>query len=161
MSDKLNEAKKLVHDLVAAQKDGTNRVKQVEKKLEDLQTANRKLTEHLNQKKVQTVTPIGDDKLLTRYKDTDGSLIFKTKNVKRHVDGRGSMTFEQEGLLDASIPANYWHEELLHQVEQRTFARMTMAEPYTPKADAKLYRHLMKAPRSILPSIESWIKTVH
>ena len=57
-------------------------------------------------------------------------------------------------MLDATIPANDWHAELLEQTQKRTLARLVMRDPYTPHADAKLYKHLMKAPKVILPSIQ-------
>jgi HK97 family phage major capsid protein len=153
MSDKLNEAKKLVHDLVQSQKSSDNRFAQIEKKLDDLNVANRKIAEHVTDNK-SIARPIGDDTILSRYREEDGTLILKNKTIKKQIEGRGTMSFEQEGLLDAAVPANDWHAELKRQVEERTLARMTMAEPYTPKADATLYRHLLKAPGAILPSIE-------
>lgn len=152
MSEKLIEAKKLVHDLVQSQKNNDTKMCAMEKKLEDLHKANRKLTEHLNEKNVSR--PVGDDTILSRYRSADGGLVLKTQTVKKQIEGRGTMAFEQEGLLDAEVPANDWHAELLHQVKERTLARLVMREPYTPKADSRLYNHLMKAPAVLLPSIQ-------
>ena len=154
MSDKLIEAKQLVHDLVSAQKNSDTKMVAMDKKIDDLHKANRKLTEHLNEKNARMPRTMGDDTVLSRFRQADGTLILKNTAVKRQVEGRGTMTFEQEGLLDAEVPANDWHAELMDQVTERTLARMTMREPYTPKSDAKLYNHLMKAPKVILPSIE-------
>lgn len=153
MDNKLQEAKKLVHDLVQAQKNSNGRIATNEKKIDDLKTANRKLSEHLSSS-APVIKPIGDDTILSRYRNADGSVVLKNTTFKRSIEGRGSMTFEREGLLDASVPANDWHEELLEQTRERSLARMCMREPYTPRADSRLYDHLMKAPKSILPSIE-------
>ena len=151
MSREMNEAKKVVAEIVKHQRTSSDRMSQFEKQVEDLKTAQRKMTEAVAQKNV--VRPVGDDTILSKYRDADGGLVLKTKSVKVEVDGRGSLTGQQEGLLDAAIPANDWHQELLEQVRERTIARMVMADPYTPKADLKLYKHLMKAPQTILPSI--------
>jgi HK97 family phage major capsid protein len=151
MSREMNEAKKVVAEIVKHQRTSSDRMSQFEKQVEDLKTAQRKMTEAVAQKNV--VRPVGDDTILSKYRDADGGLVLKTKSVKVEVDGRGSLTGQQEGLLDAAIPANDWHQELLEQVRERTLARMVMTDPYTPKADLKLYKHLMKAPQTILPSI--------
>jgi hypothetical protein len=153
MSDKLIEAKKLVHDLVAAQKSSDGRINQMEKKVEDLKKANKALSEHLASQ-VPDIKPIGDDTILSRYRNQDGSLCLHNKSFKQQIEGRGSLTFKQEGLLDATVPANDWHEELLRQTRDRTVARLIMKDPHTPKADARLYNHLMKAPKNILPAVE-------
>lgn len=153
MSGKLIEAKKLVHDLVASQKSADGRLNQMEKKVEDLKKANKALNEHITSQ-TPTVKPIGDDTILSRYRNQDGSLCLNNKTFKKQIEGRGSLTFEQEGLLDATVPANDWHEELLRQTRDRTIARLVMKDPHTPKADARLYNHMMKAPKSILPAVE-------
>jgi len=151
MSREMNEAKKVVAEIVKHQRTSSDRMSQFERQVEDLKTAQRKMSEAVSNNNI--VKPLGDDTVLSRYRDADGGLVLKSKSVKVEVDGRGSMTGTQEGLLDAAVPANDWHQELLTQVRERTLARMVMAEPYTPKADLKLYKHLMKAPQTILPSI--------
>lgn len=152
MSTKLKEAKELVHGLVQSQKNADTKLGAMEKKIEDLHLANRKLTEHLNDS--ATVKTLNSDSALTRYRSADGQIVLKNTTVKKQIDGRGSMTFDQEGLLDAITPANDWHAELLRQVRNRTLARMTQSEPHTPKADKALYHHVMKAPQEILPAMK-------
>ncbi len=152
MSDKeMTKAKELVEEIVSHQKHAVDRMAQFDKQIEQLQTAQRKIAESQDQ---SIKRPVGDDTILSRYRDPNGDLILKTKSVKQKIEGRGVVSFEQEGLIDAVEPANDWHGELLKMVEDRTLARMVMTEPSTPRFDKKLYRHLMKAPTTILPSIK-------
>lgn len=151
MNSEQQKAREQLNKLIVTQQNAVDKMAQFEKKVEAIETAQRRLVEA---GKPQQIENLNDDSILTRYRNEDGSLVLKSQTVKRHVDGRGTMTFEQEGLLDASVAANDWHAELLEQTKLRTLARMVMKDPYTPKADAKLYRHLMKAPKSILPSIQ-------
>ena len=128
MSREMNEAKKVVAEIVKHQRTSADRMSQFERQVEDLKTAQRKMSEAVSNNNI--VKPLGDDTVLSRYRDADGGLVLKSKSVKVEVDGRGSMTGTQEGLLDAAVPANDWHQELLTQVRERTLARMVMAEPY-------------------------------
>ena len=75
---------------------------QFERQVEDLKTAQRKMSEAVSNNNI--VKPLGDDTVLSRYRDADGGLVLKSKSVKVEVDGRGSMTGTQEGLLDAAVP---------------------------------------------------------
>ena len=144
------QAREALNKLIVQQQNATEKMNQFEAKVEDLKKIQKALVETQN----QPVQPIGDDSILSRYRDEDGSVVLKNKTVKRHIEGRGSVPVQQEGLLDATIPANDWHQELLDMTQKRTLARLVMRDPYTPNADAKLYKHLMKAPKVILPSIQ-------
>ena len=144
------QAREALNKLIVQQQNATEKMNQFEAKVEDLKKIQKALVETQN----QPVQPIGDDSILSRYRDEDGSVVLKNKTVKRHIEGRGSVPVQQEGLLDATVPANDWHQELLDMTQKRTLARLVMRDPYTPNADAKLYKHLMKAPKVILPSIQ-------
>ena len=144
------QAREALNKLIVQQQNATEKMNQFETKVDDLKKIQKALVETQN----QPSQPVGDDSILSRYRDENGSVVLKNTTVKKHIDGRGSVPVQQEGLLDATIPANDWHAELLEQTQKRTLARLVMRDPYTPNADAKLYKHLMKAPKVILPSIQ-------
>ena len=54
---------------------------------------------------------------------------------KRNVQiaGRGTVTVEEKGLLDADEPVNQWHADLIRINKERSLARMVMNTPNTPK----------------------------
>ena len=144
------QAREALNNLIVRQQTAEDKMQQFDQKVEDI----KKIQKALVESSQQTIQPIGDDSILSRYREEDGSIVLKNKTVKKSIEGRGSVPFEQEGLLDAVEPANNWHAELLEMTQKRGLARLCMREAYTPKADAKLYKHLMKAPKVILPAIQ-------
>ncbi len=83
---------------------------------------------------------------MKQYKKEDGSVPCNTATVSKNIAGQGRVNIEQKGLLDADVYANQWHADLCKMNQDRSLARMMMKDPYTPKADMKLYSHLQKAP---------------
>tara|TARA_B100000287_G_C20674066_1_gene794533 strand:+ start:615 stop:2072 length:1458 start_codon:yes stop_codon:yes gene_type:complete len=144
------QAREALNNLIVRQQNAEEKMNQFDSKVEELKKIQKALVEN-NQ---QSVQPIGDDSILSRYREEDGSIVLKNKTIKKSIEGRGSVPVQQEGLLDASVPANDWHAELLDMTQKRTLARLCMRDPYTPRADANLYKHLMKAPKVILPAIQ-------
>jgi len=144
------QAREALNNLIVRQQNAEDKMNQFDSKVEELKKIQKALVES-NQ---QSVQPIGDDSILSRYREEDGSIVLKNKTIKKSIEGRGSVPVQQEGLLDASVPANDWHAELLDMTQKRTLARLCMRDPYTPRADANLYKHLMKAPKVILPAIQ-------
>ena len=65
MSREMNEAIKVVAEIVKHQRTSSDRMSQFEKQVEDLKTAQRKMTEAVAQKNV--VRPVGDDTILSKY----------------------------------------------------------------------------------------------
>lgn len=150
MSD-LNRAKEIIDGLVRAQKSNDNKLSNVEKQLDDLKTAQRLVSESINNS--HTVEYTGNEGEFRNFIREDGSLQFTTE-VKHLTNPQGGrVSLEENGLLDSDFTVNDWHAELKSIARDRKLARLIMPEPYTPKLDAKLYRHLNKAPKSILPSI--------
>ena len=137
------QAREALNNLIVRQQNAEDKMSQFEAKVEEVKKIQKALVETQN----QPVQPIGDDSILSRYRDENGSVVLKNTTVKKNIEGRGFVPVQQEGLLDATIPANDWHAELLDMTQKRTLARLVMRDPYTPTADSRLWKHLMKAPK--------------
>ena len=144
----LTRAKKIIDGLVSAQTDAGNRLQNIEKQVDDLMTAQRLIDES-----IQTPTVYSDDSEVRSFINQDGSVQWKTE-TKSYINGRGHrVQIEEAGLLDSEETCSDWHAELKKISNDRLLCRMLMDDPYTPKMDTKLMKHLKKGPKSILPAV--------
>lgn len=148
MSD-IKKAKEIIDGLVRNQKSSGNRLQTIEKQLDDLKAAQRLIDES-----IQAPKPVYlDESELRSFIREDGTVQWSTE-VKSYTNARGHrVRVEETGLLDSEFSCSDWHSELKTLASNRHLARLLMAEPYTPKLDAKLFRHLKKAPRALQPAI--------
>ena len=140
------EAKRIVDGIVSHQRNTDERMTGFEKQVEDIKKAQRLLTEAV--KKPAVPDMVGGDYRLKSFAEGD-RIRWTSETRKIQVPGKGTIHQEQEGLLDAVVPANQWHADLQNIARKRAFARMLMSEAHTPKSDLELYQHLQKAPREI------------
>lgn len=144
----LTRAKKIIDGLVSAQTDAGNRLQNIEKQVDDLMTAQRLIDES-----IQTPTVYTDDSEVRSFINQDGTVQWKTE-TKSYINGRGHrVQIEEAGLLDSEETCSDWHAELKKISNDRLLCRMLMDDPYTPKMDTKLMKHLKKGPKSILPAV--------
>ena len=149
MSD-INKAKEIIDGLVRTQRNAGDRLQNVEKQVTDLKEAQRLIDESTQ----APATVYADESELRDYINADGSVQWTTE-VKHYTNARGQrVSVEESGLLDSQDVTSDWHQELKKISQDRHLCRMLMSEPYTPKLDARLYRHLNKAPRAILPAVQ-------
>ena len=144
MNTKIEEAKRLIAGIVSHQKNTDDRLRNFEDQVKDLKHAQKLLAE--GQTKTYEPEVHNNDFALKQYKNEDGSVQWNTATVSKNITGQGRVNIEQKGLLDADVYANQWHADLCKMNQDRSLARMMMKDPYTPKADMKLYSHLQKAP---------------
>ena len=144
MNTKIEEAKRLIAGIVSHQKNTDDRLRNFEDQVKDLKHAQKLLAE--GQTKTYEPEVHNNDFALKQYKNEDGSVQWNTATVSKNISGQGRVNIEQKGLLDAEVYANQWHADLCKMNQDRSLARMMMKDPYTPKADMKLYSHLQKAP---------------
>ena len=148
MSD-IKRAKEIIDGLVRTQKSSGDRLQNIEKQIDDLKTAQRLIDES-----IQAPAPAyADESELRSFIREDGSVQWSTE-VKHYTNARGHrVSVEESGLLDSEFACSDWHSELKSIASDRHLARLLMADPYTPKLDARLYRHLKQAPRALQPAI--------
>jgi HK97 family phage major capsid protein len=147
----VDEAKKILSDIVTHQKNNTDRLSQFDKQVDELKRAQRLLEESVYRGGNETT--LNDDSELKSFIRKDGSIQWTTE--KGYVDTKnGRQQVENKGLLDAETPANEWHSKLIEINTQRNMARLLMREGFTPKLDAKLQKHINQAPRNIKAAIE-------
>ena len=148
MSD-IKRAKEIIDGLVRTQKSSGDRLQNIEKQIDDLKTAQRLIDES-----IQAPAPAyADESELRSFVREDGSVQWKTE-VKHYTNARGHrVSVEESGLLDSEFACSDWHSELKTIASDRSLCRMLMSDPYTPKLDARLYRHLKLAPRALQPAI--------
>ena len=144
MNTKIEEAKRLIAGIVSHQKNTDDRLRNFEDQVKDLKHAQKLIAE--GQTKNYEPEVHNNDFALKQYKNEDGSVQWNTSTVSKNIAGQGRVNIEQKGLLDAEVYANQWHADLCKMNQDRSLARMMMKDPYTPKADMKLYSHLQKAP---------------
>lgn len=148
MSD-ITKAKEIIDGLVRNQRNAGDRLVNVEKQISDLKEAQRIIDENIQAPSVS----YADESELRNYIREDGSVQWTTE-VKHYTNARGQrVSIEEAGLLDAENACSDWHQELKTIAQDRHLCRMMMTEAYTPKLDARLYRHLHNAPKSIMPSV--------
>lgn len=148
MSD-ITRAKEIIDGLVRTQKSSGDRLQNIEKQIDDLKTAQRIIDES-----IQAPAPAyADESELRSFVREDGSVQWSTE-VKHYTNARGHrVSVEESGLLDSEFACSDWHSELKSIASDRHLARLLMSDPYTPKLDARLYRHLKQAPRALQPAI--------
>ena len=143
-NNKIDEAKRLISGIVSHQKNTDDRLRNFEDQVKDLKKAQKLLTE--GQAKTFKPEVHDNDYALKQYENADGSIQLNTQTVSKNIEGQGRVNIQQKGLLDADVFANQWHCDLVKMNQDRSLARMMMKDPYTPRADMKLYTHLQKAP---------------
>ncbi len=146
------EAKKILEGIRTHQKNSDNKLSQFEKQVDDLKKAQRLIQE--SQTVVRDMTHLNqDDRELKSFVEADG-VRWNSKSVDVAVTGRGTISTKVEGLLDSKDPVNEWHADLIKMNRDRSFARMLMSTPHTPKSDLALWKHLQKAPRFMRSAIQ-------
>jgi hypothetical protein len=143
-NNKIDEAKRLISGIVSHQKNTDDRLRNFEDQVKDLKKAQKLLAE--GQAKTYTPEIHDNDYALKQFQNEDGSVQWNTQTVSKNIEGQGRVNIQQKGLLDTDVYANQWHCDLVKMNQDRSLARMMMKDPYTPKADMKLYSHLQKAP---------------
>ncbi|MAF25759.1 phage major capsid protein [bacterium] len=144
----VQKASTIIDEIRTHQRTNTDRLSNVDRQIQDLKTAQKMLTEAC-EKPITTVT--GPEDALSLYVQKDGlQLVSKRKMIQTP---NGSTPVSIKGLLDDE-PVCEWQQDLQSIVEDRTLLRMMQRSPHTPRTDLKLYKHLLKAPRSIKPAIE-------
>ncbi len=138
------QAREQLNKLIVTQQTAVDKLAQLDKKVEHLEEINKKLMERDHKPFGET---LDSEFALKRHLSEDGELVLKNTNFKKAINGE-VRSFRQEGFLDAEMPANEWHADVLKQVEDRTLARLVMRDKHTPKADAKLFKTLMLAPKA-------------
>ena len=147
---------------------------QLAKKVDDLTTAHRALTE----RSFVEPTPHGGDAKLAQYVDRDwtkgasgGPVRWgpgETTTKLPDILGGETVKTVEHGLLSDPEPADQWHADLIKLASTRNLARMAMrlshkgwdgarhSDPAsTPQLDLQLYRHLKRCPsRSLRVAIE-------
>jgi len=150
-SHKIEEAKRLVAGLVKHQRESEDRMNNFEQQVKDLKKAQQLMAEGQE----RTITPeiSGGDFALKQYMNEDG-VRWTNGTTRKEISGRGRVTVEEKGLLDADTYANEWHADLCKMAQERSLVRGIMRDASTPKADMKLYNHLQKAPSFMKPAVE-------
>jgi hypothetical protein len=150
-NQKIEEAKRLVSGLVKHQRESDDRMNNFEQQVKDLKRAQQLMAESQE----RTVTPeiSGGDFALKQFMSEDG-VRWTNGTSRKEISGRGRVTVEEKGLLDADTFANEWHADLCKMVQERSLVRGIMRDASTPKADMKLYNHLQKAPGFMKPAVE-------
>jgi len=148
---KIEEAKRLVAGLVKHQRESEDRMTNFEQQVKDLKKAQQLMAEGQE----RTVTPeiSGGDFALKQFMNEDG-VRWTNGTSRKEISGRGRVTVEEKGLLDADTYANEWHADLCKMAQERSLVRGIMRDASTPKADMKLYNHLQKAPSFMKPAVE-------
>lgn len=148
---KIEEAKRLVAGLVKHQRESDDRMNNFEQQVKDLKKAQQLMAEGQE----RTITPeiSGGDFALKQFMNEDG-VRWTNGTSRKEISGRGRVTVEEKGLLDADTYANEWHADLCKMAQERSLVRGIMRDASTPKADMKLYNHLQKAPSFMKPAVE-------
>jgi len=146
----VEEAKSILSGIVSHQKNNTDRLSQFEKQVDELKRAQRLMEESV----YRAAPEVGnDDSGLGEFVKKDGSI--RWTKEQGYVDTpNGRQPIENKGLLDSESPCSEWHRELMEINTQRNMARLIMREAFTPKMDARLQKHLNRAPRAIKASVE-------
>lgn len=148
--DSKTEAREQLNKLIATQQTAVDKLAQLDEKVKVLQEANKKLAER---ESVAFGDHLDSEYALKRHLSEDGQLVLKSTTFKKDVGGQ-TRIFKQEGFLDCETPANQWHADVLKQIEERDLARLCMRDKHTPKADSRLYKTLMQAPKGFKRAIE-------
>ena len=149
----VNEAQSIIRGIARHQKTSTEKLSQMEKQVKDLKRAQRLLTESVQTLPVESS---GGDSRLKTYVKQDGTVQWSEEKAKINIPGSGTVQYNSKGLLDADVPCNDWHRDLIRLAQKRAFVRMVIPEksPNTPKCDLELHRHLQHAPREIAPAVQ-------
>ena len=147
----VEEAKSILEGLRHHQKTATDRLSNMDKQIEDLKVAQRKMAEAYTTKAPDYTGKVEQLKSFVRE---DGTLQLRSAEKRINIPGMGTVTTKSEGLLDSKAPVNEWHAQLQDITRKRNFARMLMADPHTPKMDLQLYKHLQVAPKVLAPAIK-------
>jgi len=146
MSHKKEEAKRLLAGIVKHQRESDNKLTNMHKQIEDLKKAQKLMLETSTGHNDPALLRQDDSELIRKYQNDDGSFRVTSTTQAEAVRGHGLVEFENEGLLDAKVPVNEWHKDLLTLARERATVRSMMKNPHTPKADQKILQHIKKAP---------------
>ena len=143
------------------------RFQNLEKKADDLMSAQRVLTERTYQapepsggipRLGEYVNKSYDEKALPRGGVSPAPVHFGpyTKSVQLPACLGGEVVKVQEhGLLSDPHPADAWHQDLIRLSTSRSLARMCQKVPNTPQLDYELYKHFRRCPsRDLRVAIE-------
>lgn len=151
----VEEAKKVIGQIISHQKTSSEKHSQIQKQISDLTDAHRALVE--SQTATKEVAVYGGDEKLRTF--TDGDRIqWKTEKKTQHLPGLGRVEVSKPGLLDSTEPCNQWHQDLIRLSQERALLKMCIMSGSTPKADTRLFSHLQKAPNFLASTIERSFK---
>ena len=148
---KINKAQEIISSIRKNQVNNSDKLQNLDAQVKDLNTAIRAVQEN-------TAKPIiieGKEAELKQYINEDGSLQLVTRKKAVNVPGYGMVNIEQKGLLDTDKNHSEWHSELKKIAATQKMAKMIVG--HTPKTDAKLARHLQKAPYFLKDTIQKSI----
>ena len=148
----VKEAKGILEGIRSHQRNASDKMSQFEKQIDDLKKAQRLIQESQTVTKDYSYHMNEDERELKSFLDNDG-VRWTSKRADVQIQGRGTVTTEQKGLLDTDRPVNQWHADLIKISRDRTLARSLMSSPHTPKSDLTLWKHLQKAPSFLRPAI--------
>lgn len=104
----VEEAKSILHGLKAHQKNAEEKLSNLDRQVEDLKVAQKKMSEAYT--KAETVYT-GKESHLSRYIRKDGTLRAKTERDSIAIHGQGVVDAERKGLLD-DTPVCEWQDQL-------------------------------------------------
>ncbi len=134
------KAQEIIKSIRQNQTSNSNRLQNLDTQVKDLSDTLRAVQEQAS----KPIVIDGKEAGLKQYINQDGSLQLVTEKKSVNLPGYGHVNVTQKGLLDSDSTHTEWHAELKDMCRTRSFAKMLVKE--TPKADAKLMRHLQKAP---------------
>lgn len=141
----IDEAKKIISDIVTSQKSTDNKNSQISKKIEGLEKAQRLIEESVYRVGMDAGK---DDSGFSDFIRDDGSI--RMTSEKSMLDTpNGRRPIQKQGLLDVEQGNNEWHQKTLSLWSERSLARLLMRNPHTPKSDLELQKHFALAPKAI------------
>jgi len=141
-------ASTIIDEIRSHQKSTDDKFQNLDRQIEDLNRATKMFAE-AQAKPVTTVT--GPEDALSLYTSKDGVQLVEERRMIQTPNGTTPVIVK--GLLDDE-PVCEWQDELQKIANDRALLRMMQRNPHTPQTDLKLYKHLLKAPRSIRPALE-------
>tara|TARA_Y100001963_G_C6785481_1_gene452453 strand:- start:1252 stop:2712 length:1461 start_codon:yes stop_codon:yes gene_type:complete len=151
MNDKkmVNEARQIIDGIRRHQMNADERLSNFDRQVDDLKVAMRKLEEAQTQEKHIVVD--SNEQGLTGFFKDNGDIRLKTEKETIHLKNYGPVQTMSEGLLDSKKNYGTWHADLKKMVAERSFLKILCQ--HTPKTDAKVAKHIAKAPSFLKHSI--------
>ena len=144
----VKKASSIIDEIRSHQKTTDDKLQNLDRQIDDLNRATKMFAE-ARAKPVTTVT--GPEDALSLYVQKDGVQLVEERRMVQTPNGTTPVTVK--GLLDDD-PVCEWQQGLQKIANDRALLRMMQRNPHTPQTDLKLYKHLLKAPRSIRPALE-------